>query len=279
MGELHDDVEVFDDPDALVITPPGGLDSAFELPRFEVCGELAPLRELAHALAGLIPAGQVDHLRLHTEPRPDPADGGLRHLLEINVTGLIQREPVWEQLYDRHVRVCRWLVPHWRWDPWRYGVIVGPAPVEQVEAALNVLWEAAAGRIVYVEPPGAPRDDAVRELLRSKAEVLCLGARPDDPDRPAERLETAVTTIRCAAPLPSAAAARALHNKQQQRLLIAPHRELACATLEETWPLKAQELRLGSDERYFLGVGSLTASGLVLLACPQEGRARWLRAE
>jgi hypothetical protein len=253
--------------DALWITPAAGLDSAHELPRFELFGDAARLTALAVALAPTLLGDEplLAQLELSSGPLEDPSDRTPRHLLRLHARELAARDALWRRLFAEGARAYRWLQPHWRWDRWCYGVLQGPAPLARVEAAVNGLWGETCDRLVYLEPAGSPVDPAVREYLRGKAEVLRPGAAADDADAPAARLETAVTLVDGAGSLTAAA----------HRLIVVPHATpglLGPGGVER----KGGALRLEPGLRHVVSPGPLS-EGAALVLEPESGTARWIR--
>lgn len=276
--------------DALWITPAAGSDSALELPRFEVFGDAARLSALAAALAPSLlgdeppsPGGRegrlIAQLELSKDPVEDPSDRVARHLLCVHASALAARDGLWRRLFGEGVREYRWLQPHWRWDRWCYGVLVGPAPLARVEAAVNALWGETCDRLVYLEPAGTAPDPAVRALLRGKAEVLRAGAAADDEDAPAARLETAVTLVDCASDGTSPARLAA----SAHRLVVAPGPIAGLLSEGGTEVARASgTVRLEPTRRHLVSPGQLLAgdgSGTALVLEPESGTARWVRLQ
>lgn len=259
--------------DALWLTPAAGLESAHELPRFEVFGDADRLTRLATTLAPALLGDEplVAQLELSRGPVEDPSDRTARHLLRVHARELFARDGLWRRLFAEGVRAYRWLQPHWRWDRWCYGVMVGPAPLDRVEAAVNLLWGETCDRLVWLEPPGVAPDPAVRAFLRGKAEVLRAGAAADDDDAPAARLETAVTLVDAER---QAGLAAATH-----RLVVEAHP--APGHLSEGQAALARAggaLRLEPTRRHLLSPGRLQ-DGHALVLEPESGTARWVRVE
>jgi hypothetical protein len=261
--------------DALWITPAAGLESAHELPRFEVFGEEGRLKALASTLAPALLGDEalVAQLELSRAPVEDPSDRAARHLLRVHARELSARDGLWRRLFGEGVRAYRWLQPHWRWDRWCYGVLVGPAPLDRVEAAVNALWEETCDRLVFLEPAGLAPDPAVRAFLRGKAEVLRAGAPADDEDAPAARLETAVTLVDTGAHAQLAASAH--------RLVVAPSPIPGLLTEGQTALARAGgTVRLEPTRRHLLSPGALQdgdGGGQALVLEPESGTARWVR--
>ncbi len=261
--------------DALWITPAAGLESAHELPRFEVFGDEGRLTALASALAPLLVGEEplAAQLELSRAPVDDPSDRTARHLLRVHARELFARDGLWRRLFAEGVRSYRWLQPHWRWDRWCYGVLVGPAPLERVEAAVRALWEETCDRLVFLEPPGLAPNPAVRAFLRGKAEVLRVGAAADDEDAPAARLETAVTLVDAGSSVQLAASAH--------RLVVAPHPTPGLLSEGQTALARAGgTVRLEPTRRHLLSPGALLdgdGGGQALVLEPESGTARWVR--
>lgn len=238
---------------------------------FEIFGDPGPLEGVAQLLESRGLPGLIG-CRLDPTPRPDPVDGGRRHVLRVLASA---PGPVWEGLYALGVRAWRW-----RPDPTAaVGVIVGAAPAEAYAAALDALTAAAdtsgeALRLVCLIPPGPSVSDAAREVLRGRAQLLALGSASYDPDRPPERVELPWALLRSTALLPSAPAALSLLNQQAPRLLITPHRSLRLVSLESSQPHAPGEQALDPDGRYHLGLAPLRTGGGALLVTPD--RARWI---
>jgi hypothetical protein len=259
--------------DALWLTPSAGLESAHELPRFEVFGEAARLTALATALAPALlgEEGLVAQLELSRAPVEDPSDRTPRHLLRVHARELFARDALWRRLFAEGVRAYRWLQPHWRWDRWCYGVLVGPAPLARVEAAVNALWGETCDRLVWLEPARLAPDPAVRAFLRGKAEVLRVGASAEDEDAPAARLETAVTLVDAGSSVQLAASAH--------RLVVAPHPIPGLVSEGQTALVRAGgTVRLEPTRRHLLSPGAVE-DGHALVLEPESGTARWVRVE
>lgn len=262
--------------DALWLTPAAGLESAHELPRFEVFGDADQLTRLATTLAPALLGDEplVAQLELSRGPVEDPSDRTARHLLRVHARELSARDGLWRRLFAEGVRAYRWLQPHWRWDRWCYGVMVGPAPLDRVEAAVDMLWGETCDRLVYLEASGLPANPAVRAFLRGKAEVLRAGAAADDEDAPAARLETAVTLVDTGLQARLAASAH--------RLVVAPQ-PIPGLLSEEGQTMVARAsgaVRLEPTRRHLLSPGQLLdgdGGGQALVLEPESGTARWLR--